>query len=308
MRYSLMLTSALALALGLTTTAVGSASAQRRPRRTAPATGERSDAPTAPVLTVRDLPTVLPRLSSTSPDEVRAAIDQLIVIDAPECVAPLADLLRAGQPDAVTDRALDAMRSLASPAAIDVLTEFTHHRRPGARRRAYRALAAIDDRRVPGLLEAGLRDSDRDIRANAALALGEIGSRASIDILFRAFERGVVEAATAIGQIGAQSTIERFTSHLGRVPLSVMLAGYEHYLRRSEISDETKIDIVNRLGEVAGRQVREFLSAYLGTFSERDRGRLRQTVFEVLSRIPADGAGSSIPAPSAPSPAPGGAP
>ena len=54
------------------------------------------------------------------------------------------------------------------------------------------------------------------------------------------------------------------------------------------------------LGEVAGSQVREFLSSYLRTFGERDRGRLRQLVFEVLSRIPAEGAGSSIPAPAAP--------
>jgi HEAT repeat protein len=289
MRPLLTLLLALALAVGFSDTA----SAQRRRRAaTPPADGEAaaSDVPSGPTLTVRDLPTVLPALHSSSPDEVRAAIDQLIVIDAPECVAPLAELLRSGQPDAVTDRALDAMRSLAAPSSIEVLTEFTHHRRPGARRRAYRALAAIEDRRVADLLEGGLRDSDRDIRANCALALGTMGSRASIEILFRAFDRGVVEAATAIGQVGVESTVARFNEHLGHAPLSVMLAGYDGYLRRSDISAETKIDIVNRLGEVAGRQVREFLASYLTTFGERDRSRLRQTVFDTLSRIPLDGA------------------
>lgn len=304
MRFAISLTCALALLAGLSTT---TASAQRRARRTPPpATGEgaASGEATAPALTVRDLPTVLPGLRSTNPDEVRAAIDQLIVIDAPECVPPLAEVLRSGQPDAVTDRALDAMRSLASPAAIEVLSEFTHHRRTGARRRAYRALAAIEDRRVADLLEAGLRDSDREVRAACALALGNIGSRDSVEVLFRAFDRGVIEAATAIGQLGGTTTLERFTTHLGHAPLSVMLAGYEHYLRRTDIGDDAKIDVVNRLGEIAGPQVREFLRSYLATFTERDRGRLRQTVFEVLSRIPADGAGSAIPAPAAP----GGAP
>src|SRR5262245_28636881 len=114
MRALSILLLALALAAGMSSTA----EAQRRRRgaaATAPATGEGSEAPSAPALTIRDLPNVLPALHSTSPDEVRAAIDQLIVIDAPECVAPLADLLRSGQPDAVTDRALDAMRSLAAP-------------------------------------------------------------------------------------------------------------------------------------------------------------------------------------------------
>jgi len=260
---------------------VSPADAQARPRRGAGA-GES----TAPALTVRDLPTVVPRLRSANPDEVRAAIDDLTVIGAPQCVPPLVALLRSGQPDAVTDRALDALRTIREAGSIEILTEFTHHRRAGARRRAYRALAVIEDRRVPALLEAGLRDSDREVRSNCALALGTIGSRSSLELLFRAFDRGVIEAATAIGQLGDEASITRFDAYLGRVPLSVMLAGYEQFLRRSTIGEEARVGIVTRLGEVSGRQVREFLSTYLGTFGERDRSRLRQTVMDTLTRIP----------------------
>jgi HEAT repeat protein len=294
MRALSILLLALALVAGVTSTA--DAQRRRRGAATAPATGEGSETPTAPALTIRDLPTVLPGLHSTNPDEVRATIDRLIVIDAPECVAPIADLLRSGQPDAVTDRALDAMRSLAAPSSIEVLTEFTHHRRAGARRRAYRALAAIEDRRIADLLEAGLRDSDRDVRANCALALGTMGSRDSIEMLFRAFDRGVIEAATAIGQVGTTATVARFTEHLGHAPLSVMLAGYDAYLRRSDISDEAKIGIITRLGEeFSGRPVREMLSSYLTTFGERDRSTLRQRLFETISRIPIDGGAATTP-------------
>jgi len=258
-------------------------------RRAAAAAAAASGEPTAPVLTVRDLPTVLPRLHSTNPDEVRAAIDQLTVISDAQCVPPIAELLRTGQPDAVTDRALDALRAIHHPSSIEVLTEFTHHRRASARRRAYRALAAIEDRRIPTLIEAGLRDSDREVRSAAALALGTMGSRASLDLLFRAFDRGVIEAATAIGQLGNAASVERFDAYLGRVPLSVMLGGYESYLRRADINEETKIGIVTRLGEVSGHQVREFLASYAGTFSDRDRSRLRTTVTDTLLRIPTEG-------------------
>lgn len=258
-------------------------------RRRAPAATAAGGEATAPTLTVRDLPTVLPRLQSTNPDEVRAAIDDLTVINDAQCVAPLAELLRTGQPDAVTDRALDALRAIHHPSSIEVLTEFTHHRRASARRRAYRALAAIEDRRIPALIEAGLRDSDREVRSAAALALGNMGSRSSLDLLFRAFDRGVIEAATAIGQLGNAASVERFDAYLGRVPLSVMLGGYESYLRRTDINEETKIGIVTRLGEVSGRQVREFLASYAGTFSDRDRSRLRATVTETLARIPTEG-------------------
>ena len=295
MRIQTLLAVSLTVATGLTallaTPDAAEAQARTRGRRT-PAAQPREGAqegPVAPAPTLADLDEIVPRLRSENPDEVREAIDLLSVIDSREVVAPLADLLRSGQPDAITDRALEALRGLAHPSSIDVLTEFTRHRRSGARRRAYQALAAIEDRRVAPLLEQGLRDSDRGVRGAVALALGTIGARSSVDVLFRAFDRGVVEAAVAIGKLGDGATVERFSQHLGQQPLSVMLSGYEQYLRRTDIDEETKVQIVNRLGEVSGRTVREFLSQELARFPERDRSRLRQVITDTVRRIPVEG-------------------
>ncbi|HJL18894.1 MAG TPA: HEAT repeat domain-containing protein [Sandaracinaceae bacterium LLY-WYZ-13_1] len=247
------------------------------------------DEGSAPTPTVRDVDEIAARLESSDPDEVREAIDLLSVIDHPSVIPPLTELLRSGRSDEVTDRALMALRGLGHPSAIDVLVEFTHHRRARARRLAYQGLAAIDDRRIPELLEQGLRDSDRNIRAAAARALGDIGARRSVDTLFLAFDRGVVEAAIAIGKLGNRGTVEQFTEYLGDVPLSVMLSGYHEYVRRDDIPDEVKMEIVNRLGEVSGPMVRQFLQRYLDTFPTRgraSRSRLRQNVVDTLRRIP----------------------
>ncbi len=262
----------------------------RTPRRGRPQTSETvaSGEPAAPAPTLEDLATVVPRLQSADPDEVMAAIDQLSVIDDPAVVAPLVAMLRAGQPDAITERGLVALRGLAEPSSLDCLAEFTRHRRPAVRRRAYAAVAAIQDPRSRALLEQGLRDSDRQVRGECADQLGRTGAHASLDLLFRAFERGVIEAAAAIGRLGDDPSVARFDEHLGHAPLSVMLSGYEQYLRRSDIDEDTKVDIVGRLGEVSGRTVREFLGQYLLTFSERDRSRLRTVVRDTLARIPLD--------------------
>src|SRR5690606_7804146 len=123
-----------------------------------------AEEPAGPQPTVRDVDAIAARLTSSNPDEVREAIDLLSVTDHPSVVPHLSTLLRSGRSDEVTDRALTALGGLGHPSAIDVLVEFTRHRRAGARRLAYRALAAIEDRRVPALLEQGLRDSDRNIR------------------------------------------------------------------------------------------------------------------------------------------------
>ena len=266
------------------------------PAVAAPAAGE---AP-IPVPTMAELPAIVAKLKSSDTNQVREAIDQLTVLDSAEAIAPLAELLRSGQPDALTDRALEAFAALQKPESISVLVEFTHHRRGGARRRAYQALASIHDSRVPALVERGLRDSDRNVRATCALSLGEIHATSSVNILFRAFDRGVLEAATSIGKVGDAQAVERFSQSLGRQPLSVMLDGYDQFLRRADIDEKVKLGVVAKLGEVSGPIVKTFLRQYLGTFSERDRGELRHAVEETMRRIPDGQArGSSTPTPAA---------
>lgn len=262
---------------------------QRRPTAGRAQTGAEGQDGTARPPTVADVEQIAARLASSNTDEVRHAIEQLRVVDHPSVIPHLAALLRSGRSDEVTDDALSALRGLAHPSAIDVLVEFTHHRRPRARRLAYQAIAAIQDRRVPSLLEQGLRDSDRNVRATVARDLGEIGARQSVDILFVAFERGVVEAAIAIGKLGDRQSVRRFNEHLGRMPLSVMLSGYHEFLRRADIPEEVKIDVIGRLGEVSGPMVRSFLQRYLDTFPTRgraSRSRLRTAVIDTLRRIP----------------------
>ncbi len=272
----------------------GEVCAQRAPRSTA-RTSEDTGAPSAPMPRLSDLPDILQRLNSTNADETRMALDELVILDRPEAIAPIAELLRRGQPDVITDHALESLKRIAEPAALDVLTEFTRHRRPGARRRAYEALSEIRDRRVRVLLEQGLRDSDRSVRAEVADSLGRIGARDSVELLFRAFERGVIEAAPAIGRLGNDESVARFTGYLGQQPLSVILEGYSEFLHRTDISEATKIEIVMRLGEVSGRLVRQFLQQEIIRLQDEERSARRRApsplmmrMSEVLSRIPVD--------------------
>ena len=271
------------------------ASAQNRNRRRNQANAD--DAPRIQA-SLSDLDTVVPKLQSANADEVVEAIDYLSVIDHPRVVPPLAELLRSGPRDNISNRVLNALKIIAEPSSIEVLSEFTNHRRVGARRRAYQALAAIEDRRVRPLLERGLRDSDRSVRGAAALALGNTGAKPSLDLLFRAFERGVIEAAIAIGKLGDARVIERFNEFLGNRPLGVMLSGYHEFLRREDIAINAKKAIVERLGEVAGVMVRRFLVDYGRTFPDRIRNRaqrdLKQLVDTTVRRIPETAAGTRV--------------
>ena len=281
------------LALAPIFAAPSAADAQRqRPRRRPAAAAEQTVDGAGPTPTMAEFDAIVARLQGANPDEVRESITLLTILNDPAAIPPLSALLRAGQPDAITDAALDALQRLEMPASLDVLSEYTHHRRVGARRRAYAAIAAIEDRRVPVLLEQGLRDSDRSIREDAAQALGRIGASGSLEMLFRAFERGVLGASESIGRLGADADVARFTAFLGRMPISVMLGGYDQFLQRRDISDTVKIEIVNRLLEVSGRMVCQSLLNFRDTMPPPGRqapNELRRALTTALDQVAWDG-------------------
>jgi hypothetical protein len=201
----------------------------------------------------------------TSGDVARAeaAIDALGKRGDRAAVGALVELVRQGQPDALTDRALRALGETRSPDALPFLSELTHHRRSQARQAAYGAAGRIDNEAANELLAQGLRDSDPGVRGLCARSLGERGAKSQLDVLWRGLERGVPEASVAIGRLAAPDAVARLHAFLGQLPIQVMLGGYEQLLLRDDVQEDVKLDIVARLGEVAGLTVKRFLEELL---------------------------------------------
>lgn len=198
-------------------------------------------------------------LSSPDPAVVSAAIDKLGERNDRVGRRALAAFLRAGQPDALTDRALLALGRQTSADNLGVLTEFTRHRRPAARLLAFTAISRIAVPAADDLLGAGLRDSDPAVRALCARRLGERVAYRQLDLLFRALERGLPEAGYAIGRIADAAGIARFEQQLGRLPIATMLPGYEQLLLRANVTEAQKLELIAHLGEVASPSVKNFL-------------------------------------------------
>jgi HEAT repeat protein len=257
-------------------------------------------------LTLRD---AREALHSNDPDRVILAIDSLTLLGTADVIPPLVDLLRSGPTDRITDYTVEKLGIIGRPEAIEELSDLLHHRRATVRAAAIEALAQITDPRVRALIESGLHDSDPEVRGQAAEALGEISSRQSVPLLLRAFERGVPEAAEAIGKLGEASTAvsanaawdredPRNTTHprtlamwLGRTPLSVLLRGFEAYLNRTDIPVNTRIEIIVRLEQQASAQVRDFLQRWVSqlppAYRGRDRARAELAIQQI--RVPTSG-------------------
>lgn len=224
-------------------------------------------------------------LDVTDAERVHGAIEALAASRHAYAVDALAAFLRRGQPDALADHALAALGEMRLPRALGVLAEFARHRRPEARRQAYRSIARVDDPAASDVVARGLRDSDAGVRGVCAEALGERHSVESLDLLFLALDRGVPEAAAAIGRIGDARSVARLQQELGRQPIAVVLSGEEAFLRREDLDETVKLEIVGRLGEVAVPAVKAFLEGMLATLDLRRLPRLRVALADTARRI-----------------------
>ncbi|NMC69100.1 MAG: HEAT repeat domain-containing protein [Myxococcales bacterium] len=197
------------------------------------------------------------------------AITKLAEFADPRATAPLTRLLRAGPPDELTHAAIQALGAISDPDSVDVLIEYTRHRRPRVRRLAVQSIAQIRDPRVNDkvneALRNALRDSNDRVRGVAAIAIGEHGDRGAMDLLFLAFERNVPEAAISIGKLGGTAEAERLAGFLGRRQLSEILPGFNEFLRRSDFPDDAKVNIIHKLEEIAGPDVKRFLVNFLAS-------------------------------------------
>lgn len=227
------------------------------------------------------------RLDGDDVDVVIAAVREVTNANNQASVDALMALLRTGPPDAVTAAAIEGLGALADPSSIDLLAEYARHRRAEVRVLALQSLSYIDDPRVEAVLTDALRDSNAEVRSTAATALGEGGYSDAVPILFQAFERGVREAAPAIGKIGDADAASRMTGYLGSGDLTTLLSGLAEFLARENLDSEAKIRIVEQLLELAGPEVRRFLVSQLVELPNTNANReLRQAMEDAIAQIP----------------------
>ncbi len=240
-------------------------------------------------------------LQSANGDEVLQGIDALTRLSTPEVVPPLVELIHRGLSDELLETVVTKLGIIGQPSAIDELSSLMRHRRPTVRRAAVEALGQIRDPRTRPLVESALRDSDNTVRGTAATALGAMGASQSVDLLQRAFERSVPEAAEAIGRLGNPASAARLLESVGRAQLSVLLPGFRRFLDRRDITDPVKLNIVEQLvARSPTLQVKRFLQDWLDHLPSGARTPSRTRAELAVRQIRDD-------APSAPAAPAGGA-
>lgn len=224
------------------------------------------------------------KLKSRDPDTVVEAVQMLGASAHPAAAGSLLDLLKTGPRSDITDSILFALGSIPGDEAVPVLLGYMSHRRPDARAAAIMALENKKGGAITRAIENALRDSDRQVRAAAASALGARGDAASVPILFTAFEKDVPEAAAAVGRLGSQKDAERLARYLGKEDVKVLLGGFEEFIKRENFPESGKLDILNRLFELAGPDVWRFAVTLKSSFPP-DTDETENKIYKLVSRM-----------------------
>lgn len=199
-------------------------------------------------------------LASANPDEIRLGLETAVTVGGAPAAEAIAQRIRRGLPADVLDSAIDSLAALGRREAGPVLFELTSHRRATVRARAIDALVAVQAQGADRALVSALSDGDPSVRSAAALGLGRLGARSASNELFLALERGVLEAATALGQVVDAAGVDRLLGFLGRVPLDALTPGFDELFARTDVPDRSKLAVIGRLEGLATPEVRTYLA------------------------------------------------
>jgi HEAT repeat protein len=220
-------------------------------------------------------PELEPPAEATPDSDTLLQAIQAAAVSGPDGAAAISTIILRGVSPRVAAAGLDALGVLAQPIGTHAVLRFLEHRRPLLRRHAIAAAQAIHTPELVTAVSGRLADSDENVRVDAATALAEMGTAANVPALFAAFERDLEatsapnsgrllhECGKAIARVGTEQDVQRLLGFLRRAPFRSMSDAMRAALGRRDLPEPFRIRIVQAVGDLATREVREFLNSVI---------------------------------------------
>jgi HEAT repeat protein len=266
---------ALSICLGAALVAPAARAADTAPKRKAPRA--------AAGLSVEEVALML---SSSSPDEVRLALETAPSLKNRQVTPLFIERVRAGLKPELVLVAVDGLAALGDARCTELLGQLARHRRVEVRARALLALAALKAEASEQALVRGLSDSAEEVRDAAADGLALMGAKRSLPVLFQAFDRGVGKAGSAIGQLVEPASLPRVTSYFGRVSFVSLAPMLDALFTRRNLSDDVKVGLVQSIAKHHNADARGYLEGLGDRLPSDASATLRRIITETWPRMP----------------------
>lgn len=224
-------------------------------------------------------------LASPNADEVRLGIETLGLVPSNRTATALVERARRGLPGDLLEGAIATLGAMENPIARPLLLELTYDRRASIRAKSLEALGILGGSDAIAAIRRGLDDDDATVRAAAVAGISAANDRASVEVLLRAFDRGVTEAAPVVGRLGTPEQVRLLLGYLGHAPLEAVLPGCAEALGRAELPQRLRLDIVARLTELGTENIRTFFTEVQPNLPGNANDAVQRAVNDAIMRI-----------------------
>ncbi len=212
---------------------------------------------------------------------------------AAEAAAHVERLLARGATADVTKAAFEALSAIGAPTSSAAVRPYVQSRVGELRVAALRALAATKGPEAIAALREGLRAADPKVRSYAAAGLGAIGADEALPDLFLALDRGVAEAAAAIGQTCGPDACRKLAAKIGTIAFDLARTGLDPILLRTPpLPDDVLIPIVGRVRELGTPEAGRYLVDVAAQWPASGSKKVKQAIDAAIASIPGARGGS----------------
>ena len=182
----------------------------------------------------------------------------------------LVGALAMGLRPVVAAEALAGLGKARDPRVVPVLLLYAGNVNLPVRLAAVKALGQQSDPRAVDRLIERLGDSQPQVRAAAAEALAARKVTRASPRLLLLVSRNDAGAAGPLGALIAPAAVPQLAELHGRVDDSVLATALGEFLKRPEVPDRLRLDVVRTVGRLPGAAATAALVEYLASVPEKD--------------------------------------
>jgi len=183
----------------------------------------------------------------------------------------LVTALAMGLRPPVAAEALAALGKAREPRVLAVLLLYAGNVNLPVRLAAVKALGQQTDAKAIDVLVERLGDGQPQVRAAAAEALAARKVARAYQRLFLLLSRNDAGAAAPVGALIPPTDVPRLAELHGRVDDTVLATALGEFLKRPEVPDRLRVDVVRTVGRLPGAGATAALVEYLASVPEKDR-------------------------------------
>jgi HEAT repeat protein len=219
------------------------------------------------------------RLALVGADDAAAieAAATLGASGAPAAAEPLCEVLAAGAAPVRLQAVLDALGKLGEAhllrtdqTTLDALELYSGHRAPDIRRRAIKALGAVNDPRATTALLDRLGDAASDVRAAAAQALAGRHEGKAAHRMFALLAMGDAGVAGPLAALATPDMVPRIAELNGTIDDGIIADALGDYVKRPDVPDRLRIDVLRTIGGLSGAVATTALVDYVASVPAKE--------------------------------------